>query len=120
MPRESVKIGNRDVGSGNPCFIIAEVGINHNGSEDLALRLVDAARSAGADAVKFQSFRTEGLLVPSAPKADYQKGSTPVQESQFQMLKRVEMSESVHCRLQSHCRDVGIMFLSSPFEEASA
>jgi N-acetylneuraminate synthase len=101
-------------------FIIAEAGVNHNGSLDLALRLVDAAKASGADAVKFQTFRAELLATPSAHKAAYQERTTPEAESQFEMLQRLELDTAAHQRLIDHCREVGIQFLSSPFDAQSA
>lgn len=100
-------------------YIIAEAGVNHNGSVDLARRLVDAAAEAGADAVKFQTFRAEALVSDAAPKADYQKHSTGTAETQFQMLKRLELDEAAHTDLAAHCRSRGIQFLSTPFDEES-
>lgn len=101
-------------------FVIAEAGVNHNGSLDLARQLVVAAKEAGADAVKFQTFRAEALVVRSAGKAAYQYRTTDAAESQFDMLKRLELDARAHTDLMAHCRDVGIAFLSSPFDEASA
>lgn len=103
-----------------PVFIIAEAGVNHNGSVDLAVRLVDAARDAGADAVKFQTFRADSLATASAHKAAYQERTTDGGETQFQMLKRLELSAESHRRLIEYCREVGIQFLSSPFDIESA
>jgi N,N'-diacetyllegionaminate synthase len=100
-------------------FIIAEAGVNHNGRLHLAKKLVDAAAKAGADAVKFQTFNAERLTTASAPKAQYQKKSGAA-ESQRQMLKRLELSESDHKSLMNYCRQKGIMFLSTPFDEQSA
>ena len=97
-------------------FIIAEAGVNHNGSVDLALKLVDAARASGADAVKFQTFRTERLATATAHKAAYQERTTAGTESQFEMLRRLELSEEAHRTLVKHCRQAGIQFLSSPFD----
>ena len=102
------------------CFIIAEVGVNHNGSLDLATRLVDVAAEAGATAVKFQSFKAEKLVLPSARKARYQAERTGSKESQFEMLKRLELSESDHRDLFNYCKKRGIIFLSTPFDEESA
>lgn len=101
-------------------FVIAEAGVNHNGSLDLALRLVDAAAGAGADAVKFQSFRAERVAVAGAPKADYQKAATGSAEGQLAMLKALELSESDHRALALRCAERGIRFLSTPFDEESA
>jgi N-acetylneuraminate synthase len=104
----------------SPTFIIAEAGVNHNGSIDLALQLIDAAQASGADAVKFQTFRADQLATPSAPKAPYQKRKTAAAESQFDMLKRLELDAKAHRLLLNHCRKVGIQFLSSPFDRPSA
>lgn len=101
-------------------LIIAEAGVNHNGSLDLALRLVDAAREIGADAVKFQTFRAEALASSAAHKAAYQERTTSAAESQLEMLRRLELDEAAHRRLIEHCRGAGIQFLSSPFDEESA
>jgi N,N'-diacetyllegionaminate synthase len=100
-------------------FIIAEAGVNHNGSLEMARRLVEEAARAGADAVKFQTFRADSLVSPMAPKADYQKQTTAAQESQYDMLKRLELSHQDHLELMACCRQTGIQFLSSPFDLAS-
>ena len=101
-------------------FIIAEAGVNHNGSLDLALRLVDAAKASGADAVKFQTFRADLLATRSAHKAPYQERTTAHAESQFEMLQRLELDAAAHQRIIDHCRELGIQFLSSPFDTQSA
>jgi N-acetylneuraminate synthase len=101
-------------------FIIAEAGVNHNGSLDLALRLVDAAKASGADAVKFQTFRADLLATRSAHKAPYQERTTSNAESQFEMLQRLELDAAAHQRLIDHCQEIGIQFLSSPFDTQSA
>lgn len=101
-------------------FIIAEAGVNHNGSIDLALRLIDAAKASGADAVKFQTFRADLLATRSAHKAPYQERTTSDAESQFEMLQRLELDAAAHQLLMDHCRKVGIQFLSSPFDAQSA
>lgn len=115
-----VFIGNRPIGPGAPCFVIAEAGVNHNGDMDLARGLIDAARKAGADAVKFQSFKADRLASKATPKAEYQKRLTGENESQQEMLRRLELSEKMHFQLLEHCRQQGILFLSSPFDEQSA
>ncbi len=119
-PIKPIRIGGRPVGPGHPCFIIAEAGVNHNGSLALAKKLVDAAIRAGADAVKFQTFKAERLATATAPKAAYQKRTTTAGESQFQMLKRLELSKDHHQKLLDYSRKKGILFLSSPFDEESA
>lgn len=100
-------------------LIIAEAGVNHNGSLDIALRLVDAARDAGADAVKFQTFKAERLTSAAAPKAGYQKLSTDACESQFEMLRKLELDEPAHRALVEHCAALGIEFISTPFDVQS-
>jgi len=101
------------------CLVIAEAGVNHNGSEELALKLVVAAARAGADAVKFQTFRPETLVRPGAEKAAYQRARTGTGD-QFSMLEALTLSESSHRRLFERCRELGIEFLSTPFDEAAA
>lgn len=97
-------------------YIIAEAGVNHNGSLDLARKLVDAAVDAGADAVKFQTFRTEEVISRNTPKADYQVKATGAEESQYEMVKKLELGETEHKALLKHCEEKGIQFLSTPFD----
>jgi N-acetylneuraminate synthase len=101
-------------------FIIAEAGVNHNGSIDLALQLVDAAKASGADAVKFQTFRADQLATRAAHKAAYQERTTSESETQFEMLQRLELDAAAHRRIIEHCSESGIQFLSSPFDIRSA
>lgn len=115
-----LSFGPRAVGHAHPCFIIAEAGVNHNGDLDIARRLIDVAAEAGADAVKFQTFRTDRLAARSAAKAAYQRETTDADESQAAMLARLELSPESHEVLIAHCRDKGIMFMSTPFDEESA
>lgn len=100
----------------NKIFIIAEAGVNHNGSIEIAKKLVDAAVSAGADAVKFQTFKAENLVCKNAQKAKYQMETTDKAESQFDMLKKLELTVDMHKQLISYCAEKGIMFLSTPFD----
>ena len=100
-------------------FIIAEAGVNHNGSIDLAKKLIDAAADAGADAVKFQTFKADRLATKLAHKADYQKSNTSVNESQYEMLKKLELDEDMHKAIMEHCKQKQIMFLSSAFDNES-
>ncbi|MCW5649639.1 MAG: N-acetylneuraminate synthase [Ramlibacter sp.] len=95
-------------------LVIAEAGVNHNGQMDLALRLCDAARAAGADAVKFQTFKAQDLAVPGAPTADYQARQTG-DADQFEMLRRLELQEADYARIKQHCDRIGIEFFSTPF-----
>lgn len=97
-------------------IIIAEAGVNHNGDINLAKKLIAAAAEAGADYVKFQSFKTEKLVSKHAQKADYQKETTGSDESQFEMIKKLELSEDDHSVLVNYCKEKGIGFLSSPFD----
>jgi N,N'-diacetyllegionaminate synthase len=97
-------------------FIIAEAGVNHNGSIDLAKKLIDVASNAGADAVKFQTFKAKNLVSKNAQKAEYQKKTTDTKESQFDMLKKLELDAATHKKLISHCESKRIIFLSSPFD----
>lgn len=101
-------------------FIIAEAGVNHNGDIDTALKLVDMAKKAGADAIKFQTFKSERLVAFSTPKAKYQKANTGSNESQLEMLKRLELTNDNFKRLFSYCRKKDIIFMSTPFDEKSA
>ncbi|WP_078555818.1 N-acetylneuraminate synthase [Bacillus alkalicellulosilyticus] len=100
-------------------YIIAEAGVNHNGSIELAKKLVDVAAEAGADAVKFQTFKADKLVVKSATKADYQKTLTDKEESQYTMLKKLELSERMHFEIADQCKEKGIDFLSTPFDTYS-
>ena len=97
-------------------FVIAEAGVNHNGDLALARQLCDAAKQAGADAVKFQTFRAEDLVLPGSPTADYQARQTGEQD-QFAMLRKLELSEQAHRDLRDHCQRIGIEFFSTPFSE---
>jgi len=100
----------------NNTFIIAEAGVNHNGNLEMALRLVDVACAAGADAVKFQTFKADNIIAVNAPKADYQKDATGPDESQLEMVKKLELDEAAHTRLHHYCQDKDIPFLSTPFD----
>ena len=100
-------------------YIIAEAGVNHNGSMDMALKLVDAAAAAGADAVKFQTFKADSVVSTYAPKAEYQKKTTGVEESQLEMVRKLELNQEAHVILKKHSLDRGIDFLSTPFDEKS-
>jgi N-acetylneuraminate synthase/N,N'-diacetyllegionaminate synthase len=101
-------------------FIIAEAGVNHNGVLDLALKLCDEAKRCGADAVKFQTWKTENIVTKSASMADYQKNNLKTEkDSQYEMLKKLELSYNDFITIQKHCKQIGILFLSTPDEEES-
>jgi len=97
-------------------YIIAEAGVNHNGDIALAKKMIEAAHTAGADAVKFQTFKSEKLVTTKAAKASYQKMTTAPEESQMAMLQQLELSTMAHAELYEHSKQVGIEFLSSPFD----
>ena len=100
-------------------YIIAEAGVNHNGRLDLALKLCDAAKEAGVDAVKFQTWKTENIVTASARQAAYQVENTGVEECQYDMLKKLELSYTQFEEIQQYCKEIGIDFLSTPDEEES-
>jgi N,N'-diacetyllegionaminate synthase len=114
-----IKIGNREISEGSPVFVIAEAGVNHGGNMELAFKLIDIAAEAGADAVKFQAFRTESLILENVEKAEYQKNTTSNKESQFDMLKKLELSRKQYADLKEYCRKKEILFLITPFDEQS-
>ena len=100
-------------------FIIAEAGVNHNGSIELAKQLIDVASNSGADAVKFQTFKAENLVSKNTQKAEYQKKTTDISESQFDMIKKLELDVNTHKELIAYCQEKNIMFLSTPFDHDS-
>jgi N,N'-diacetyllegionaminate synthase len=114
----ALAVGDRVVGDGHPCFVVAEAGVNHNGRPDLAHRLVEAAAAAGADAVKFQTFRPEALVAAGAAAAPYQRarGAT----AQDDMLRSLVLPASAWGDLAGHAAEHGLLFLSTAFDEASA
>lgn len=97
-------------------YVIAEAGDNHNGRFELALRLVESAKAAGADCVKFQTFRTEEVISTRAEKAEYQKTATGADESQYEMVKKLELSFDQFRQIKAYCDTLGIRFLSTPFD----
>ena len=103
----------------NPVYIIAEAGVNHNGDKKMAFQLIDVAVKAGADAVKFQTFKAENIVTKSAVKAEYQKQATDEFETQFKMLKRFELSYDLHHELIKYCQEKKIEFLSTAFDMES-
>lgn len=97
-------------------FIIAEAGVNHNGSLELARKMIDVAADAGTDAIKFQTFLADRVVCRSAQKADYQRQATDEAESQYEMIKRLELDADAHRELITYCRQKDIQFISSPFD----
>lgn len=116
----TLRVGSRSIGAGETCFVIAEAGVNHNGDIALAKQMVQIAAEAGADAVKFQTFRAETLVSSFAEKAPYQRSGGDDVESQRTMLGRLELSAAAHVELMEAARQSGILFISSPFDELSA
>jgi sialic acid synthase SpsE len=113
-------VGERLIGGGNPVFVIAEAGVNHNGDIGIAHRLIDAAKAASADAVKFQTFDPASLAAPEAPTAEYQRRATGELTSQREMLQRLALGREAFAALKVHAEEVGLTFLSSPFDYGSA
>jgi N-acetylneuraminate synthase/N,N'-diacetyllegionaminate synthase len=101
------------------CLIIAEAGVNHNGNLKTALELCDAAKEAGADVVKFQTWKTEAIITKNVEQAQYQKENTGIQESQFEMLKKLELSQGDFKTIKNHCDEIGIIFASTADEAES-
>lgn len=101
------------------CLIIAEAGVNHNGELDLALKLCDAAKEAGADIVKFQTWKTEKIITQNVSQAEYQVTNTGIEETQYEMLKKLELSYDDFRKIKKHCDEIGILFSSTADEEES-
>lgn len=115
----SIRIDHRLIGTEHSCYIIAEAGVNHNGSLDIAKEMIEVAEKAGADAIKFQSFITEDLITKEAPKTSYMLETTQANESQFRMLKGLELSFEDHADLINFCASTGITYLCTPYEKRS-
>jgi sialic acid synthase SpsE len=113
-----IRILNKPIGDGAPCFIIAEAGVNHNGKFSLARKLVDAAKKSGADAVKFQVFSAERVVTGTAQKAAYQKATTG-KGTQYDMLRRLELTKWEFRKLAAHAKRKKIIFLASAFDVES-
>jgi sialic acid synthase SpsE len=109
-----IKIGNKYIGEDQPCFIVAEAGVNHNGDIKLAQKMVDEAVAAGVDAIKFQTFKAEKIVTPTAERAKYQVANIGGEESQYDMLKRLELEYDEFGKLKQYCDKRGITFLSTP------
>jgi len=109
-----MKIGNKKIGDNSPCFIIAEAGVNHNGKLENAKKLVDIAKRAGADAVKFQTYKSEGVATKKADTADYAKRNIGKNIKQYEMIKKYELKYEDFVKLKKYCDKKNIMFLSTP------
>ncbi len=114
-PEPSITIGTRRISASDPCYIIAEIGVNHDGDLATAHRMIDVAHACGADAVKFQTFRTEANILSTAPKADYQQRQTG-DGSQFDMVRKLELDFEDFTVLKRHCDAIGIEFLTTAFD----
>lgn len=102
------------------CLLIAEIGVNHNNDMDIAAKLIDAAKHSGADAVKFQTFTAESLVSYDTPKLEYQKKTSPIDESHYDMIKKLELKREDHIRLKEYSEKQGLIFLSTPYDIDSA
>ncbi len=117
---EEIKVGKAIISNkSDKVFIIAEAGVNHGGDMSLALKLIDLAADAGADAVKFQTFKAKDLILDNVKKAPYQLKTTSQTQSQFEMLKSLEVTKEQNLKLKQHCELRNILFLTTPFEESS-
>ena len=116
---KEIRLKSKLISKESPTFIIAEAGVNHGGDIVIAKQLIDLAVKAKADAVKFQSFKTEHLILDNIQKAPYQKNTTDASETQFDMLKKLEVSREQNLELKQYCTDKGIFFLTTPFDEES-
>lgn len=115
-----IKIGNQSIADGQPCYVIAEAGVNHNGRLDLALELVKQAKEAGADCVKFQTFKAERVVTKESPKAAYQLKVTSQKESQLDMLRKLELRSEDYQKIIEFAKECGIHVLSTPYNEEDA
>jgi len=114
---KTIKIRNKTIGENHSVFIIAEAGVNHNGDFELAKKLIDAAKESGADAVKFQTFKTENVVTKHASMAEYQEKNIGKKETMQEMIKKLEISYDDFKKLKNYCDEKGIMFLSTPHSD---
>jgi N,N'-diacetyllegionaminate synthase len=112
---DKISIDGHKIGPGYPIFIIAEIGVNHNGDIELAKKMISKAAECGADCVKFQTFKAEDVVTQDAPKAKYQLKTTPTDESQIAMLKKLEMPFEAYDEIISYCKSHGLVFMSTPY-----
>lgn len=114
---KTIIIDEKNIGESFPVFLIAEAGVNHNGDFSLAKKLIDLASEAKVDAIKFQTFNTDNLILKNTSKVDYQKKSNKDKESFYEMLKNFEFSKETFRKLKDYCKSKGIIFLSTPFDK---
>ena len=115
--KNNIKIDHHEIGHSKPAFLIAEAGVNHNGDIDMAKKLIHKAKQSGADCIKFQTFKAERVVTQNAPKANYQLHVTDPQESQLDMLKKLELPENVYAELIEKCESEELVFTSTPYNE---
>lgn len=115
-----IKVRNIEIGPGRPAFVIAEIGVNHNGDMALARRMVDAAKKSGADAVKFQTFTADTLVSEGTLKVRYQQATTEPEETHYEMIRKLEFLQEDHFPLKKYCEDLGLIFISTPYDLDSA
>lgn len=115
---QGITLQNRTIAHDKPCFIIAEAGVNHNGDMNLARKLIDAAVDSGADAVKFQTFLADEIILQNAPKAQYhiETTGTDSEQSWYELLKSQELNRKQHLELIEYCNEKGIVFISTPYD----
>ena len=116
---KEISINGKKIGPESPIFLIAEAGVNHNGKLNLAKKMIDIALEAKVDAIKFQTFSTEKLLLKTTPKIKYQKENVEDQENFYDMLKKYELTIEDFKILNNYCKEIGLIFLSTPFDEIS-
>ncbi len=115
---KTISLGGKKVGSGYPCYIIAEVGSNHNRDIETAKRLIDVSMDCGCDAVKFQSYTAEGIYSVYTPRISEMAGRSEPEETPYELIKRIQMPVEWHTELKEYCDRVGITFCSTPFDES--
>jgi len=116
---KSIQFDNISINKDSQTFIIAEAGVNHGGNIEIAKKLIDIASNSGADAVKFQAFKSENLILRNVEKAPYQQNTTEATESQMDMLKKLEVTNEQNLELKKYCEEKNIIFLTTPFDEES-
>ena len=104
----------------NSCYLIADIGVNHNGNIEMAFKMIDEAKGIGLDAVKFQTFSADALVSKDSPKVEYQRSTTSPGETHYEMIKKLELKREDHYKLKKYCDEINIDFLSTPYDIESA